>query len=403
MTGTLVPSWYRADSPSCNDLAIVSVVWGLSLGLSAFGVIRAGNQTYHQWKRTRRVTAYMVFIWLELVASTVLGGMGWGHVYGIVPPSFELFFFIIVFWIFQIHCIMQIIINRIALLAVSPTTARRLRWGVFGILAVINISVGSVWIPARLQINPTWIRVNEIYDRLEKAIFAVMDVGLNLYFVHLVRSSLVEYGLTKYVLLYRFNLAMVVLSLTMDVSLEYSGGQHVVPADSKMQILIIATMSLNNTFLYVIFHPLAYLVKLHIELSMADLIANIVKAAGSDLTCNCTCHPSNVHPFVYDLAAQPRYHVPAKPGRIASLRDRMRRPWPAPLRIFRRENEEEELHSFPGTSTGLRMLPRTEELPWRSHPCAIQPARKDSGRNRQAHDALVAVDAPASPFNKVYE
>ncbi|KAK7403448.1 hypothetical protein QQX98_010769 [Neonectria punicea] len=305
MTGTLVPPWYRADKPSCDDLAIVSVVWGLSLGLSAFGVIRAGNQTYHQWKRTRRVTAYMAFIWLELIASTIIG---------------------VVFWIFQIHCIMQIIINRIALLAVSPSTARRLRWSVFGILAVINISVASVWIPARLQINPTWIHVNEIYDRLEKAIFAVMDVGLNLYFVYLVRSSLIEYGLTQ----------------------------------------------------YVIFHPLGYLVKLHIELSMADLIAKIVKAAGSDLTCNCTCHPSNIHPFVHDLAAQPRNRVLVKPSRIASLHDRIRRPWPAPLRIFRREDDNEEAHTPSHHSAGLRMLPRTEVFPWRSHTCA-HPGRKDSG------------------------
>lgn len=119
---------------------------------------------------------------------------------------------------FQIHCIMQIIINRIALLAVSPSTVRRLRWGIFFTLLVINISVGIVWIPARLQISPKWIHVNNIYDRLEKAVFAVIDVCLNLYFVHLVRSSLIEYGLTKYILLYRFNLAMVAVSLTMDVS-----------------------------------------------------------------------------------------------------------------------------------------------------------------------------------------
>lgn len=119
---------------------------------------------------------------------------------------------------FQIHCIMQIIINRIALLAVSRTTVHRLRWGIFFTLLIINISVGVVWIPARLQISPKWIHVNNIYDRLEKAVFAVIDVCLNLYFVHLVRSSLIEYGLTKYILLYRFNLAMVGVSLTMDVS-----------------------------------------------------------------------------------------------------------------------------------------------------------------------------------------
>ncbi|KAH7149782.1 hypothetical protein B0J13DRAFT_274808 [Dactylonectria estremocensis] len=364
MPGTLIPPWYIPDLPSCNDLTVVSVVWGFSLGLAVFGLIRAGNQTFHQWKRTRRVTAYMVFIWLELVASTVLGGIGWAHVYGTIPPSFEFFFFIIIMWIFQIHCIMQIIINRIALLAISPTTVRRLRWGIFGILLVINISVGSVWIPARLQINPTWIHVNNIYDRLEKAIFAVIDVCLNLYFIYLVRSSLIEYGLTKYVLLYRFNQVMIVLSLTMD-------------------ILIIATMSLSNNFLYVIFHPLAYLVKLHIELSMAELIGKIVKATGSDLTCVCVCHQNNIHPFAFS----PNLYssAPAEVRPVASIRGRMRRTWPrwpAPLRMIRRGDDggdEEHITTAGRDSIRLRMMPRTEEFGGRTHSCPTLPARKDSG------------------------
>ena len=114
---------------------------------------------------------------------------------------------------------MQIILNRISLLAVSPTTVRRLKWGVFIILFLINISVFCIWIPARLQISQTYIRINSIWDRIEKGIFAVIDVGLNFYFVYLVRSSLISYGLTKYVVLYRFNLVMVAISLTMDVSL----------------------------------------------------------------------------------------------------------------------------------------------------------------------------------------
>jgi len=36
-------------------------------------------------------------------------------------------------------------------------------------------------------------------------------------------------------------------------------------------------MSLKNTFVYMQFHPLAYIVKLKIEMSMADLIATVAK------------------------------------------------------------------------------------------------------------------------------
>ncbi|KIL88890.1 hypothetical protein FAVG1_08140 [Fusarium avenaceum] len=204
---------------------------------------------------------------------------------------------------------MQIIVNRIALLHVSPTIVRRLKWGIFAILAVINVSVFCIWIPARLQINKTYIEINTIWDRIEKAIFAVIDLALNFYFLYLVRSSLISYGLTKYVVLYRFNLVMVVISISMD-------------------ILIIASMSLRNTFLYVEFHPLAYLVKLHIELSMAELIAKIVKASGPNLApCRCACHDGPNHLFLHQLGS--RHSAPAAPVVTAPTIGRFRRSWPA--------------------------------------------------------------------------
>lgn len=125
---------------------------------------------------------------------------------------------IVILWIFQVHCIMQIIINRIALLATSPATVRRLRWSVFTILVLINISVGIIWIPSRLEVSTRWVDINNVFDRIEKVIFLLVDASLNCYFVHLVRTSLIKYGLTRYKLLYRFNIVMIVLSVSMDVS-----------------------------------------------------------------------------------------------------------------------------------------------------------------------------------------
>ncbi|KAM5348578.1 hypothetical protein ACJ41O_008402 [Fusarium nematophilum] len=341
--GTLIPPWYQYNEPTCEDLAIASVAWGLTLGLTLFGVVRAGTQTYSQWKRARRVTTYMVLIWLELVSSAIMGGLAWGYVHGNIAPSFEIYFAFLFLWVFQIHCIMQIIINRISLLAVSPTTVRRLKWGTFAILVAINISVFCIWIPARLQISKTYIHINEIWDRIEKGIFALIDLGLNCYFVYLVRSSLISYGLTKYVVLYRFNLAMVVISISMD-------------------ILIIACMSLSNTFLYVEFHPLAYLVKLHIELSMAELIAKIVKASGPDLSCHCASHHNGDHLFLHEIHS--RHTAPAGPNRIAPTTGRFRRSWPAwPRRLRGREKHRGDRLKTPPTAQDQqsRKRPRTGE------------------------------------------
>lgn len=307
--GILIPPWFEYHQPSCSDWAIVSIVFGMTLCLTLFGLIRVSIQTYNQWKRAQRITTYMILIWLELIASGVIGGLGWGYVRGTIRPGFLIYFFILFLWVFQIHCIMQIIVNRIALLHVSPTIVRRLKWGIFSILALINISVFCIWIPARLQISQTYIDINNVWDRIEKGIFAVIDLALNFYFVYLVRSSLIAYGLKKYVVLYRFNLIMVVISISMD-------------------ILIIGSMSLNNTFLYVEFHPLAYLVKLHIELSMAELIAKIVKASGPNLTpCRCACHDDPNHIFLHSM--QSRHSAPAATSLTFPTTGRLRRSWPA--------------------------------------------------------------------------
>ncbi|KAF5010189.1 hypothetical protein FDECE_3630 [Fusarium decemcellulare] len=339
--GALIPPWYQYNEPSCEDLAIVSIAWGMTLALSIFGLIRCGTQTYNQWKRARRVTAYMVLIWLELVASGIIGGLAWGYVHGNIPPGFEIYFAFLFLWVFQIHCIMQIIINRISLLAISPTTVRRLKWGAFAILAAINISVFCIWIPARLQISQTYIHINNIWDRIEKGLFAAIDLALNFYFVYLVRSSLISYGLTKYVVLYRFNLVMVVISISMD-------------------ILIIASMSLSNTFLYVEFHPLAYLVKLHIELSMAELIAKIVKASGPDLSCHCACHNNANHIFLRELHS--RHSAPAAPETIAPTTGRFRRSWPVWPRNLRGRDKRRghRRQTPPLPEAGSRKRPRTE-------------------------------------------
>ena len=119
----------------------------------------------------------------------------------------------------QIQLLLQIIINRVALLMVVRVQATRLKWAVFLFILAINISVFCIWIPARLQITPTYMRINKIWDRAEKVIFAVVDVGLNMYFIYMVRSKLVANGLTKYTMLYRFNLIMIAISLSLDVSL----------------------------------------------------------------------------------------------------------------------------------------------------------------------------------------
>lgn len=144
---------------------------------------------------------------------------------------------------------MHIIINRIALIMYDARRVIRLKWAVALLLGMVNVSVFIVWMPARLQISPAWIHFNEIWDRVEKGIFALMDLGLNLYFIYLVRSELVAHGLTKYEPLYKFNLVMIFFSLSLDVSLANpSGGEHISNWLTETQVILIGIMSLPDSF-----------------------------------------------------------------------------------------------------------------------------------------------------------
>lgn len=132
----------------------------------------------------------------------------------------------VVLWIVQIQCILQIMINRVRLLMDGQRKANYLKWGVAILVGLINISVFIIWIPAQLQISQGWITANKYWDRTEKCLFAVIDISLNVYFMYLVRSKLIANGLKKYEKLFWFNLTMVVISLSLDVSIPLSVWVH---------------------------------------------------------------------------------------------------------------------------------------------------------------------------------
>lgn len=102
---------------------------------------------------------------------------------------------------------------------VDRRDANKIRWATAILLGLVNMSVFIIWIPAQLQISDTFIHVNYIWDRIEKAIFLVVDASLHLYFIYLVRAKLIANGLTKYSPLFRFNLTMVAVSMALDVRL----------------------------------------------------------------------------------------------------------------------------------------------------------------------------------------
>ncbi|KAH7137749.1 hypothetical protein EDB81DRAFT_844213 [Dactylonectria macrodidyma] len=220
--GFLVPDTYVVVEPSLNDLLIASIIWGFTLATGVFSGTKAFKQTWATWRRSHRLHAYAIMIWVEWTVSMVIGVLSWVFIRGFIQPSF---------WIYlhSIQCICGIIINRIALLMISPM----------------------------------WIHVNEIYDRIEKVLFLIIDACLHLYFIYLLRVKLIANGLDKYVPLFRFSLMMVAVSMS-------------------LHVILIGSMSIGNGFIYVQFHPLVYMLKLHIEMNISSLIVKVVRATGDN-------------------------------------------------------------------------------------------------------------------------
>ncbi|KAL2165614.1 hypothetical protein VTG60DRAFT_4252 [Thermothelomyces hinnuleus] len=130
--------------------------------------------------------------------------------------------------------------------------------GLLVAIGIINVSVFCIWVPARLQISQTFIRINNIWDRIEKVIFAVIDMSLNVYFMRLVKSKLVASGLKQYDIVWKYNVFMVFISISLD-------------------ILVIGLMSLPDDAVYVQVHPLTFLAKLNIEMNMVEMLGKVVK------------------------------------------------------------------------------------------------------------------------------
>ncbi|KAJ6531486.1 hypothetical protein DFH09DRAFT_1183218 [Mycena vulgaris] len=240
-----------------GDMILSSMAFGWTLGFGYFTVCHAVRET----RRSRRINVYVVLIWSQIIVSGAFAVICWLYLRKIIPHSFAFFFSILTLWALQVQLLLQIIVNRICILMRNDRERNTLKYGVAGLILIINISVYNIWIPAKLQINDRYISINVWWDRIEKTLYLLVDGALNYYFIRSVKKRLVQHGLKKYDALVRYNMQIVGVSLAMDV-------------------LIIAMMSLHNDFVYMQFHPVAYTVKLNIEMAMGQLIIKVAKSTG---------------------------------------------------------------------------------------------------------------------------
>ncbi|KAF2621548.1 hypothetical protein BU25DRAFT_404372 [Macroventuria anomochaeta] len=246
-------------SASVEDFQLAAVAAGFTIGFGFLTVWEAIQQTRRNRNPLRSVYIYM--LWGEILANICIGVVGWLFLTGTLGPSVPVLFFILLFWVFQIQLLMQIIINRIALIAEHRKTVRNIKWGTVLIITAINIAVFCIWIPAHTvpPASQVFLNINAVWDKISKVLILIVDAGLNWYFLRIVKIRLVDQvGLTKYKPLVSFNAKLMIVSIAMDG-------------------LLIGLMFLKNQVVYVQFHPVVYMVKLNIEMSMASLIVRLAQ------------------------------------------------------------------------------------------------------------------------------
>lgn len=156
---------------------------------------------------------------------------------------------------------MLIIVNRLCILIQQPSQRLTLKLVVIGVVSVVSISTSCVWIPAQLQINSSYMSLDKWWDKFEKAIYLLLDLALNILFIRMVKGRLVDHGLKKYDRVMRFNQRIIIVSIGMD-------------------ILLMSATTLKNPFVYTQFHPVTYIVKLQIEMSMSCLLIKVAHSTG---------------------------------------------------------------------------------------------------------------------------
>ncbi|GAA5934773.1 uncharacterized protein JCM15063_003062 [Sporobolomyces koalae] len=257
---------YVPEIVTDRDLKVATLAFGFVIGF----IIPCCNTA---WKQSHKLSAYTIMIWGEITVCWIFAVICWLYLIDVIPHSFAFFFSILTCWALQVQFLLQIIIKSVStsfLLVLLSSDRRRQNWlkyGVAAIITAINISVYCIWIPARLQINHRYEEINIWWDRCEKCIYLVIDAALNIYFIQQVNKRLIAQGLERYRPLVSYNRNLIVVSMACDV-------------------MIIGLMSLPNSFVYMSFHSVGYLIKLAIEMALGDLIITISSAKPARDTVN---------------------------------------------------------------------------------------------------------------------
>ncbi|CCG83155.1 protein of unknown function [Taphrina deformans PYCC 5710] len=243
------------------DDNIASLAFGWSLAIATLAGYRIVSSWVLARKHTRIYWYFSLCAALVLISAT-LAVLSWTYLISRFRPGVVEFAVFLLLWSLEVQIYFQIIINRMCILYAYSRRPLFLRFGTFIFILMINALMIAFWLPGKLGMV-TSHGSNLVFwmPRIEKILYLVMDIVLNCAFIYQIQIKLMRIGLHKYRRLIRYNMQIIALSLLCDALLL---GMQWYPA---------------NDGLFIIIHPVSFLNKLILEMSVCDRMAAVSREA----------------------------------------------------------------------------------------------------------------------------
>ncbi|OLL24369.1 hypothetical protein NEOLI_005340 [Neolecta irregularis DAH-3] len=230
------------------------MIFGYTLGFVYFVIWN----TFRQYRRSNRMSVYIWMCTGEIISSLAAATFSWLRLLRGIPLNLGLLIATAIIWTIQTQLLFLIMINRLNLLLsfTNPSRYQQIKYSTLIVCGIINLLTFGLWAPTYYRLVPQL--VYEVWQRLFKVLIGLLDAALNIYFIRTVNQELVDYGLSQYIPLAKFNFRIMILSLSFDV-------------------IVVALTWLPNQFTYSMCRQFVFLAKLNIELSMSDFIVKIMK------------------------------------------------------------------------------------------------------------------------------
>jgi hypothetical protein len=168
------PAESSSFESSLTDIKLAGIASGFTLGFGVLTVWKAIKQT--MTVKTPRRSIYVILVWIEIFSNFAIAILAWLLMEGILPCGYAssrypltlnanmklillyrnlaLLLSVFVFWICQVQCAMQIIINRIYVVAEDRDWVKKVKWATAIFISTIIVIVGCIWIPAHVKPLP---------------------------------------------------------------------------------------------------------------------------------------------------------------------------------------------------------------------------------------------------------